>query len=70
VERTAHNFSNVAPWVDLVFGTFHLPKGEETYALGLDQPWPRGYFAQLAEPFRLQKPSRLATSTPVAETTS
>lgn len=51
VSRTAHNFANVAPWVDLVFGTFHLPRGEERWALGLVDPWPKGYFAQLLRPF-------------------
>lgn len=50
-ERTAHNFANVAPWLDLLFGTYHCPKGEERYALGLVEPWPKGYFAQLLRPF-------------------
>ncbi|MFO0564972.1 MAG: sterol desaturase family protein [Polyangiaceae bacterium] len=51
VERTLHNFANVAPWLDLMFGTFHVPEGEETYELGLVDAWPRGYFAQLVRPF-------------------
>ena len=51
VPRTQHNFANVAPWVDLVFGTFHLPQGEERWALGVVDPWPKGYFAQLLRPF-------------------
>ena len=51
VERTRHNFANVAPWVDVLFGTHHMPDGEETYAVGLKEPWPEGYFAQLARPF-------------------
>lgn len=51
VERTAHNFANVAPWVDLLFGTYHCPEGEETYPLGLVERWPQGYFAQLVRPF-------------------
>jgi sterol desaturase/sphingolipid hydroxylase (fatty acid hydroxylase superfamily) len=50
VARTAHNFANLAPWLDVVFGTYHRPEGEETYPLGLDGPWPRGYFAQLIRP--------------------
>jgi sterol desaturase/sphingolipid hydroxylase (fatty acid hydroxylase superfamily) len=52
VGRTVHNFANVAPWLDVVFGTHHLPE-EDDYALGLDGPWPRGYLAQLAQPFVL-----------------
>ena len=58
VERTEHNFANLAPWLDLLFGTHHLPEGPETYPLGLGEeggtePWPRGYFSQLIHPFRL-----------------
>ena len=49
--RTAHNFANLAPWLDVLFGTYHLPTGPETYPLGLDEPWPRGYLAQLVRPF-------------------
>jgi sterol desaturase/sphingolipid hydroxylase (fatty acid hydroxylase superfamily) len=51
VARTAHNFANVAPWLDVLFGTYHCPKGPETYPLGLVDPWPRGYARQLAHPF-------------------
>src|SRR5438128_1343109 len=29
VGRTRHNFANVAPWIDLLFGTHHLPTGDE-----------------------------------------
>jgi sterol desaturase/sphingolipid hydroxylase (fatty acid hydroxylase superfamily) len=49
--RTRHNFANLAPWLDVLFGTYHRPQGEETYALGLTERWPRGYLAQLLRPF-------------------
>lgn len=52
VERTRHNFANLAPYLDLLFGTYHRPRGPETYPLGLTTPWPRRYFAQLLRPFR------------------
>jgi sterol desaturase/sphingolipid hydroxylase (fatty acid hydroxylase superfamily) len=52
VERTAHNFGNLAPWLDVVFGTYRRPVSEETYELGLGEAWPKGYLAQLVEPFR------------------
>jgi len=52
VPQTLHNFANLAPWVDALFGTHHCPEGAERYALGLDEPWPTGYLAQLARPFR------------------
>jgi sterol desaturase/sphingolipid hydroxylase (fatty acid hydroxylase superfamily) len=51
LERTAHNFGNLAPWLDVVFGTYHRPAAHETYPLGLREAWPKGYLAQLAEPF-------------------
>lgn len=50
VERTAHNFANLAPWLDVVFGTYHRPVGEERYPLGLTEPWPRDYLRQLLRP--------------------
>lgn len=53
VDRTEHNFANLAPWLDVLFGTYHRPIGKETYALGIAEPWPRGYVAQLLHPFRL-----------------
>ena len=43
---------NLAPYLDLLFGTYHRPRGPETYPLGLTEPWPRRYLAQLARPFR------------------
>jgi sterol desaturase/sphingolipid hydroxylase (fatty acid hydroxylase superfamily) len=58
VERTTHNFANVAPWIDIVFGTYHRPEGEERYRLGVVGEWPRGYAAQLWHPF-----ARLSRST-------
>jgi sterol desaturase/sphingolipid hydroxylase (fatty acid hydroxylase superfamily) len=50
VEKTQHNFANLAPWLDVVFGTYHRPEGEESYPLGLTQPWPKGYLKQLVRP--------------------
>jgi sterol desaturase/sphingolipid hydroxylase (fatty acid hydroxylase superfamily) len=53
-DRTEHNFANLAPWLDMLFGTYHRPdpEKEESYALGTTEPMPRGYLAQLVEPFR------------------
>lgn len=50
VAETKHNFANLAPYLDLAFGTYHRPEVED-YELGLVDPWPRGYVAQLLEPF-------------------
>jgi sterol desaturase/sphingolipid hydroxylase (fatty acid hydroxylase superfamily) len=52
VRETTHNFANLAPWLDLAFGTYFRPRGPETYPLGLTEPFPRGYLAQLVAPFR------------------
>lgn len=46
------NFANLAPWIDVLFGTYHRPPGPERYPLGVDEPAPRGYLALLAWPFR------------------
>jgi len=49
---TRHNFSNLSPYWDLLFGTYHRPPDPEDYPLGLTTPWPRRYLAQLLRPFR------------------
>jgi sterol desaturase/sphingolipid hydroxylase (fatty acid hydroxylase superfamily) len=32
------NFANLAPWCDLLFGTYHCPAPTETWELGLPEP--------------------------------
>lgn len=51
VATTRHNFANLAPYLDMLFGTYHRPPGPETYPLGLTTPWPQRYLAQLVRPF-------------------
>jgi sterol desaturase/sphingolipid hydroxylase (fatty acid hydroxylase superfamily) len=34
VDRTRHNFSNLAPWTDVLFGTYHCPR-DQRHQLGL-----------------------------------
>ncbi len=50
---TTHNFANLAPWLDVVFCTYHCPRseGEESFALGIKERWPRHWLAQLVRPF-------------------
>ncbi len=50
VAETKHNFANLAPYLDILFGTYHRPEKED-YELGLVDPWPRGYVAQIVKPF-------------------
>lgn len=50
--RESQNFANLAPWTDVLFGTYHCPEGEETYELGLVDPLPGSYLGLLASPLR------------------
>lgn len=55
VRLCAHNYANLAPWLDMLFGTHHLPEhapGEEAFPLGLEEPLPAGYLAKLLHPLR------------------
>jgi len=47
--RDVGNYANLAPWLDLLFGT-HV-SGSTDDALGLDEPAPRTYLGLLAYPF-------------------
>lgn len=66
--RTHHNFANLAPWLDVLFGTYHRPDPDkdEDYPIGVPDPLPRGYLAQLAHPFlvSLRRGPALFSSTP------
>ena len=56
VERTAHNFANLAPYLDRLFGTYHCPAPvDDRYPLGRTDPWPRGYVAQLLWPLGIRR---------------
>lgn len=50
-DRFEGNYGNVSPLMDVLFGTYRCPPGEPP-ALGLAQPFPRGYLGQLVHPFR------------------
>lgn len=52
VERTQHNFANLAPFLDVLFGTHHCPEKDATYVLGdPSQPSTKSYVAFLVDPF-------------------
>jgi sterol desaturase/sphingolipid hydroxylase (fatty acid hydroxylase superfamily) len=63
--REARNFANLAPWIDLVFGTHHRPAADDDYPLGLDEPMPEGYLAQLVFPFHGVRQNAAAQPPPV-----
>jgi sterol desaturase/sphingolipid hydroxylase (fatty acid hydroxylase superfamily) len=50
--RRTQNFANIAPWVDVVFGTHHDPGREAVYPLGAEGVPPRSYLDHLLAPFR------------------
>lgn len=66
VARTEHNFANLAPYLDLLFGTYHRPARGADYALGLVDPWPRPWLAQLLQPFKWRRPE-LSAQAPAAK---
>ncbi|GJD64250.1 sterol desaturase family protein [Methylobacterium frigidaeris] len=50
------NFAGCFPMIDLVFGTFYMPKGDLPQDFGNGDPaFPRGFGDQLVHPFRSQE---------------
>jgi sterol desaturase/sphingolipid hydroxylase (fatty acid hydroxylase superfamily) len=45
------NFGNLAPWLDVLFGT-HFSPPRPPPCVGLSEPYPRGYVALMLAPFR------------------
>lgn len=50
-DRDTGNYANLAPWIDWLFGTHHLP-AHDPPSLGLVEPMPRSYLGLLVHPFR------------------
>ncbi len=50
-ERDVGNYANLAPWLDVVFGTYHLPDGEPE-TLGIPEEHARDYLGLLWHPFK------------------
>jgi len=46
------NFAGEFPFVDALFGTLHMPRGQMPARYGIADPVPSGYLRQLAWPFR------------------
>ena len=61
-----HNFANLAPYLDVLFGTFHRPEGEEAWEVGLAEPEADGYVAHLMNPFGSFKPAVLGAALLIA----
>jgi lathosterol oxidase len=55
VEPPDRNFAVHFPWIDRLFGTYHLPTDAWPPRLGLaGDPVPEGFIAQLLQPFRVR----------------
>lgn len=53
VHPVDRNYAVHFPWLDRLFGTYHLPDGEWPAHLGIEgDPVPEGWLAQLVHPFR------------------
>lgn len=50
LDRDTGNYANLAPWLDLLFGTYHCPD-HEPEALGVGEPMPESYLGLLLHPF-------------------
>lgn len=46
------NFAGLFPWIDALFGTFHMPAGRQPEVFGVRDGVPAGWWAQLAYPLR------------------
>jgi sterol desaturase/sphingolipid hydroxylase (fatty acid hydroxylase superfamily) len=72
-ETRDRNFAGQLPFLDVLFGTLHMPAGQLPSSYGIDTPMPQNYLLQLAHPFRRtidpvnQGDSENVPSAPVAE---
>jgi sterol desaturase/sphingolipid hydroxylase (fatty acid hydroxylase superfamily) len=59
------NFAPTFPFLDLLFGTFHMPAGKRPEAYGAGEPpVPAGFWGQFVHPFRDLAPVRWAKRQP------
>ncbi len=60
------NFASTFPFLDLLFGTFHMPPGELPEHFGNGEPdFPRHFWGQLLHPFREMRITKWARHRPV-----
>lgn len=50
-EAIDKNFAGFFAFIDVVFGTFYLPRDKEPSRFGIDEPLPQGIIAQMRWPF-------------------
>lgn len=61
-DRFAGNYANLSPVMDVLFGTYRHPN-HEPGELGITQPFPKTYLAQLLHPFARRRRSRNSSET-------
>lgn len=61
-DRSAGNYANISPLMDVLFGTYRCPN-HEPEAFGLTEPGPRSYLGQLLEPLRIRRQRRTPAPT-------
>jgi len=50
-EHTNKNYASMLPWMDILFGTWYMPKKQWPTKYGIDAPMPPGLTVQLLQPF-------------------
>jgi len=50
-EARDRNFAGQLPFLDILFGTLHMPRGRMPQSYGLDEPMPQRYAYQILYPF-------------------
>jgi len=63
-EAYNRNFAGGMPLIDLVFGTLHMPPGEQPSHYGIDEPVPTNWWAQMRWPFRRRLKTITEAETP------
>ena len=56
-DRSAGNYANISPIMDVIFGTYRCPD-HEPEAFGVAEPMPRGYLGQMLHPLVPQRDTR------------
>jgi sterol desaturase/sphingolipid hydroxylase (fatty acid hydroxylase superfamily) len=52
-EQRDRNYAPMLPWIDRIFGTYHLPRNEWPSGYGIEARLPASLGAQLMYPLRL-----------------
>ncbi len=63
---TNKNYSDQFPWMDALFGTLHLPRGQWPNAYGIAEPMPASWWRQMLLPFATLRSGPASTGKPPA----